>query len=312
MGVRIVLMLMAAGVLGWYAFQRGRKGAWMSVVISIAVAAVCIYAGLGLVLFVMQPRFVFWPHRQLVVGPERLWPGTEEVTILAADGVSLNAWYVPAEGEAAYTVLFCHGNAGNISHRVESLMHFRDLGLHCLIFDYRGYGKSEGRPTEAGMYADALAAWQWLRREKGAGPEQILIFGRSIGGVVAAHIASEVTGRGERPAGLVLESTFSTFVDMGRHYYPYMPVRWFARFRFDTVEALEAVDCPVLVIHSRQDEIAPFRLGQRVFEAAREPKRFEEIRGSHNEGFSEDAANYRQVWQRWLGDLEAGRLAETP
>jgi fermentation-respiration switch protein FrsA (DUF1100 family) len=176
--------------------------------------------------------------------------------------------------------LFCHGNGGNISHRLDSLVIFHRLGLNVFIFDYRGYGRSRGRPSEQGTERDALGAWRWLTEDKQTDPVTLLIFGRSLGGAIAAELANQ------RPsAGLILESSFTSFIDIGRAHYPFLPVRLLARYRYETIKKVAGINIPVLVVHSRQDELVPFSYGQKLFEACSEPKEFLEISGGHNDGF---------------------------
>ncbi|MEJ5260328.1 MAG: alpha/beta hydrolase [Anaerohalosphaeraceae bacterium] len=302
--VRFVLLLAAAGLYLFFLYQRFRKGRWMSVLISVLSVAAAVYVGLALMLWMFQPRLVFYPTREHDWRPEEVGLAYEPVRIHTEDGIELDAWFVPAPN-ASYTILFCHGNAGNISHRLDSLLLFRDLGLNCLIFDYRGYGRSGGRPSEEGMYRDAAACWKWLTEMRRIPPENIILFGRSLGGSVAANLAARLAEQtGPQPAGLVIESTFSSIVDIGRHYYPWFPVRWFARFRFDTVQAVRKVHIPILVIHSPDDEIVPFELGQKIFENANPPKQFSKISGSHNEGFLQDLQTYQTLWTEWLEQLK--------
>ena len=191
-------------------------------------------------------------------------------------------------------------------HRLDSIDLFHELGLSCLVFDYRGYGQSAGRPTEAGTYLDARAAFEWLTQTKGVASERIIVLGRSLGGSIAAHLATEV-----RPAGLVVESAFTSYPDIGARFYPYMPVRLFARFRYDTLASVRKVSCPILLMHSRNDDVVPFDFGTRLFAAAGEPKQFVEILGRHNDGFLVSGDLYRNAWRNWLQSLEE-RDAEYP
>lgn len=252
------------------------------------------YLGLGLVLYFMQGRFLYRPDRQLCGTPADIGLEFENVTFTSEDDVELAGWFVPAEPDSL-TLLFCHGNAGNIGHRLDSIDIFHSLGLNCFIFDYRGYGASRGQPTESGTYLDAAAAYEWLRREKKIAAENIILFGRSLGASVAAHLASRVAA-----GGVVIESGFTSYADMGKKLYPYMPVRTFARFDYNTAGYLARVRCPVMVVHSADDEIMPYEFGRRLYRQANEPKRFVEISGSHNEGFLSSADVYRRAWAEWL------------
>lgn len=269
-----------------------------SMLLYLAVAPLVAYCGFGLILYLMQSRFVYWPKQGTWTTPNKIGLEFEDVVFRTSDGLLLNGWYVPADGPGL-TVLFCHGNGGNIAHRLDSINLFHDLGLSCFIFDYRGYGDSEGKPTEKGIYLDAEAAYRWLTEEKGTRPEDIIILGRSLGGSIAAHLAGEVKVR-----GLVMESTFTSYVDMAKTYFPYMPVRWFARFGYNTVDYIKKIDCPVMLIHSRDDEVVPFKFGLKLYRSANEPKEFVAISGSHNDGFLVSGDLYPGAWQKWLRFIE--------
>ncbi len=240
------------------------------------------YAAVLVAAFFFQSRLVYFPNvpsRAVDADPSRIGLAYQQLDILTEDGVRLDAWYVPVS-ESRGTVLFFHGNAGNISHRLDSLWIFNRLGLATLIFDYRGYGRSDGKISEAGLYRDAEAAWRHLTVERAVSPSEIVVFGRSLGAAVAAYIASR-----HEPGALILESGFASLPELGAEIYPWLPVRWLARIRFPAAEFLQSATCPVLVIHSRDDEIIPFDQGLRLHAAAREPKQFLEIRGGHNDGF---------------------------
>lgn len=264
----------------------------------LGIALTVLYIGWGLVLLFLQPKLLYRPVREVSCTPGDLDLDFENVTFVASDGVALNGWYVPAP-EAGFTVLFCHGNGGNIMHRLDSINLFHSLGLNCFVFDYRGYGRSEGRPTEVGTYRDAQAAYDWLVRTRLVPAEQIILFGRSLGGSVAAHLAARV-----KAAALVIESVFTSYPDIGSRFYPYLPVRPFARFKYNTLAYLGKVRCPVLVMHSRDDDVVPFEFGVRLFEAAPGPKQFVEILGGHNDGFLLSGDLYRDAWIKWLDFLK--------
>jgi fermentation-respiration switch protein FrsA (DUF1100 family) len=226
--------------------------------------------------------------------PDELGLDFEDVVFKTSDGLKLTGWYIPVEN-SELTVLFCHGNGGNIMHRLDSINIFYNLGVSCFIFDYRGYGKSEGKPSEEGTYLDAKAAYKWLTKEKEIPPDDIIIFGRSLGGSIAAKLASKTDA-----AALIIESSFTSYIDIGRKFYPYMPVRWFARFSYKTIDYVKDVHCPVMIIHSRTDETIPFEFGLELYEAANEPKEFVEIFGSHNDGFLVSSEVYKGAWKKWL------------
>lgn len=247
------------------------------------------YVAVLVVLYAFQSRLVFFPNtpsRAVGPGPDSIGLAYETVGILTDDGIRLEAWYVPAR-EPRGTVLFFHGNAGNISHRLDSLMLFNQLDLSTLIFDYRGYGRSEGKASEAGIYRDGEAAWRYLTEERHVPTAEIVLFGRSLGAAVAASVAGQ-----HRPGALIIESGFVSVPDMAAELYPWFPVRRLARIGFPTGDHLKSVSCPVLVVHSRDDEIIPFDHGLRLFGMAREPKRFLELRGGHNDGVLVSSRRY--------------------
>jgi len=270
------------------------RGVLLRAARDIALIVLGVYAVVCAVLYLIQSRLVYFPAREIDATPGQLHLPFEERMLAASDGVKVSAWYVPADG-ALGTVLFCHGNGGNISHRLDTIWTWNRLGMNVLIFDYRGYGKSEGKPSEKGTYLDAEAAWRHLIARRGASPDRIIIHGRSLGGAVAARLARDHT-----PTGLILESTFSSVPDMAAKLYPMFPVRLLSRFEYATAEYVAGVKCPVLVIHSPEDDIVPYPLGRRVFEAAKGPKRFVRIRGSHNTGFMESDDVYTPALREFL------------
>ncbi len=250
--------------------------------LQIATLAAGVYALLLAYLFFFQSRLIYFPNipgRALIASPDEIGLPFQETNFAASDGVKLHGWYVP-NGAQAPVVLFCHGNAGNISHRLEWLRILHELGYAVLIFDYRGYGNSAGAPSERGTYLDARAAWEYLAGTLAVPAERIVVFGESLGGAIAAHLAREV-----RPAGLILTSSFSSVPELGSDLYPFMPVRLLSRFEYATAEHVAQVHSPLLVIHSRDDEIVPFAHGERIFARGREPKQLLEIFGDHNNGF---------------------------
>jgi fermentation-respiration switch protein FrsA (DUF1100 family) len=222
---------------------------------------------------------VFHPSRRMDATGAELRRPFEDVFFKASDGVHLNGWFFPASTNSHrrhLAVLVCHGNAGNISHRLDTCAALLSTGVNVLVFDYRGYGRSRGRPSEEGTYCDAQAAYAWLL-QKGFAGTNIIAFGESLGGGVAAELAVR-----EPVGGLVLQSTFTSIPDMGAELFPWLPVRWLGKIRYDTRSKLPRVHVPVLVMHSPADELVRFHHGQANFAAANEPKLFWELRGDHN------------------------------
>ena len=256
-----------------------------------------LYSGLLMVIYGYQSRLIYLPDvpsRKVDATPALAGLEFEPVTLTASDGITLDGWFLPHD-EPRATLLFFHGNAGNISHRLDSLALFHNLGLSVLIFDYRGYGRSGGHPTEPGIYRDAEAAWRYLTETRQTPPERILLLGRSFGGAVAGYLASR-----HRTLGVVLESTFTSVPDMASELYPWLPARWLTRFDYDTRGRLGAIDMPLMVIHSRQDDIIPFAHGETLYAEARPPKRFLELDGSHNHGVMANSDRYRQALEAFI------------
>jgi len=251
-------------------------------------------------MFLLQPGMIFFPSARLDATPRDWGLEYRDLELTAEDGVRLHGWLIPRPG-TRQVLLFFHGNAGNISHRGDSIRIFHRLGLDVLILDYRGYGKSGGSPSERGLYRDARAAWRWLVGEGGYAPADILVFGRSLGAAVAARLAAET-----KPRGLILESGFSSARDASRAIFPLLSRLVVGRFELDAAGALSGVSCPVMVLHSPDDEVIPYRLGRKLFEAAREPKRFVELRGGHNDGFLVSQPDYERALAEFLAGLPDG------
>lgn len=259
------------------------------VICSVIRIFICVYVGFAGILFVFQSRFVYFPNRDHAGTPEDMNLSYENVFFSSPDGVKLHGWFVPAQDSRA-AVLFCHGNAGNISHRLHTVHTLNGLGWDVFIFDYRGYGHSEGKPTETGTYLDSEAAWEYLLAERRIPPERIIVMGRSLGGAIASRLA-----RDRSPGVLILEASLTSVPDIGAEVFPFLPVRVLSRFHYNTLEHLCEANCPVLIVHSRDDELVPFSHGRRLFEAAGEPKRFLEITGSHNDGTFMSSEEYLQT-----------------
>jgi fermentation-respiration switch protein FrsA (DUF1100 family) len=263
----------------------------------ILVVAAC-YGLLVVVVYFMQGRMLYLaevPGRTLTMTPADVGMDYQDVSIETADGVALHGWFIV--GRSSRVLLFFHGNAGNISHRLDSIRQFQNLGLSVLIIDYRGYGQSEGRTTERGIYRDADAAWRYLIEGRGTVADNIVIFGRSLGASVASWLAAQ-----HQPLALIVESSFTSVPDIAQDLYPWLPVRWLSRFDHATRDYVRDVRCPILVVHSRDDEIIPFHHGEAIFAAANEPRTLLAIRGSHNDAFLRDERTYVGGLRTFLSD----------
>jgi fermentation-respiration switch protein FrsA (DUF1100 family) len=248
----------------------------------------------------MNRHFIFFPDKTLHATPAAVGLPYEEVTFPAADGVSLHGWYLPGD-PAKPLVLFAHGNAGNLSHRIDNLLGFHRLGLPVFIFDYRGYGRSEGQTTEEGTYEDIRGALAWLKK-RGWPPRRIIYFGRSLGAAVALQLALE-----EPPAGLVLESAFTSVAGMGWHHQPltYALLGWWAvSARYDNLAKIGGLRCPLLLFQGENDTIVPPKMARQLLEKAPAPKSLYLIPGAdHNDTYFVGGGPYWRQWQDFLGGL---------
>jgi hypothetical protein len=258
-----------------------------------------------------EPRMLYYPAREIDSTPDKLGLKYEDVTLTTSDGLHINGWFLSAPTSPAtnlqsritglqprITILFFHGNAGNMSHRFEKLQILHDLDVDTLIIDYRGYGRSEGKPTEVGTYHDARAAYDYLIQTRNCEPRSLVVYGESLGSAVAADLASKVT-----VGGLVLEEAFTSVADVGQKMFPFLPVRWIVRNKYDTLSKMPRIHAPVLILHSREDEFFDLRHAQRLLAAANEPKQFIELRGGHNDAFLVSAETYRNGLKEFLGRL---------
>ncbi len=256
---------------------------------------IIIYMAVNGFMYLRQPAMVFFPARDLSENPDDWGLQYDDVFIKTADGVTINGWFIP-EKNSDKALLFLHGNGGNISHRKESVEIFNRLGLNVFIIDYRGYGISEGSPDEKGLYLDAQIAWDYLIK-KGFDKTKIIIFGRSLGGAIAINLASKV-----KPGALIIESTFSSARDMGQSIFPLLSRVLIFRYSFNSGELIKKINSPLLVIHSPDDEIIPFKLGKKVFDAANEPKSFFSLQGDHNNGFIISQPDYEKRLAEFIMD----------
>ncbi|MFY9608160.1 MAG: alpha/beta hydrolase [Blastocatellia bacterium] len=286
----------------------GRSPGWL--VPRVIIIAVVVLVGL---IMVFEESLIYFPSKY----PDGYWevddiparegvvvPKVEDCNFETTDGVRLHGWYctphrrskgglvpVPAE----MTLLWFHGNAGNISYRYEMIRALMQLPVRVFIIDYRGYGKSDGKPSEAGLYLDARAAWDYLLDERHEAPKRIIIFGKSLGGAPAVDLATQVD-----PAGLIVQSGFTSAGDMAAAVLPFLP-RALLRTKMDSFNKIGQVHCPKLFIHSQADEVVPYELGRRLYEAAPEPKQFYEVEGSpHNSTYLVGGASYLDALRSFI------------
>jgi len=260
----------------------------------LAGVAAALVIGLNLFLYAQQPSMVFFPTRELVSSPKEVGLAYEDVYLDSSNGRRIHGWFVPGS-KAGKALLFFHGNGGNISYRNDSLLIFNRLGLSVLVIDYQGYGNSGGSPGEEAMYADGRVAFRYLLDTRGYKAKNIVVFGRSLGGAVAARIGAET-----QPRAVILESTFSSTSDMAARLFPRLSKLIVMRYRFNTEQQVKKIHRPLLVLHSRSDEIIPFELGEKVYAAANKPKLFVEMVGDHNNGFLKSQPGYQDLLGRFL------------
>jgi len=257
----------------------------------LAVAVVLALGFWTVVLMIFEDRFIYFP----APFPEGYYHAVprglhiQEHWFTAGDGVRLNGWFVPNDSGLA-TLVMSHGNAGNISHRLDLLIRLKKAGFSIFIYDYRGYGKSEGTPTEAGLYRDGLAAYDYAITLPGVDSQRVILFGTSLGSAVAVDVATQ-----RSVSGLVLETPFTSARDMAQALYPFLPTRFLIKSRFDSERKIRSISVPVLVVHGTEDSVVPLALGKKLFEAARTPKEFYEIPGAdHNNTFMVGGEEYQR------------------
>lgn len=273
--------------------------------VEVLLAVAVVYSAFCGLLFFGQSRQVYFPDRVVSATPAAVGLKYEALRVATGDGETLGAWYVPAlrVNSNGYTVLYCHGNAGDIGDRVGHVRELHRAGFDVMVFDYRGYGESTGLPSEKGTYADAKACWEHVVTGKGVSPERVVVYGHSLGGAVAANLAA-----GASPRLLVVEGAFTSAGDMAAGMFPWLPSRLLCRFKYDTREAVSRVNCPVIVAHSRDDEMIPFAMGRRLFESARGPKCFVELSGGHNtSGIGYSEAYLKLIVEATTNGIPSGR-----
>jgi len=248
--------------------------------------------------FILQSKILFSPAKNLCIDPKKIDIPIEEVRFTTSDGVSLYGWYA-AKNNADITVIYCYGHSMNVSWYLDRMQMYYESDVNCLLFDYRGYGRSQGKPSECGTYQDVLAAYKWLTKEKGISPNRIVVHGWSLGGAIAAWLA------GSNPvAGLILDSTFTSATDIAKQSHPAFLVHLFYRYKYNTAAYLKKANCPVLVIHSTEDMINPYKMGEKLFDIASEPKQFIKTSNPHvDEGEEEWDNSFEQPLIAWVKAL---------
>ena len=269
-----------------------------TILMRVATILFFAYLGINLYLYFFQRSLLFYPVKELHSTPKSIGLAYEDVFIKSGSK-RIHGWYVPNE-KNKFVVLFFHGNAGNISDRLDTIRIMSKLGLSTLIIDYQGFGLSEGKPSESGINSDAMSAWKYLCKERNITTNQIIVAGRSLGGAVASYVAANVN-----PKALIIESAFTSIPHLAKRYYPYIPTHWIARDKFPTQKYVQDVKCPILIIHSREDELIPFAHGKLLAQTPNKNITFEAITGSHNNGFIESYDTYTRTLEMFIDTIDA-------
>ncbi len=244
----------------------------------IPLGLVGVYLAIMFYIYFNQDKMVFYPIEDFSMLPSQVGLTYEDVEIKIDESVTIHGWFFPSDDSTnSKVVLLCHGNAGNISNRLETAKYLHDLGVAVFMFDYREYGKSTGQATEEGVYLDGVASFNWLTESKKYNDQDIVIFGRSLGGAVAIELAGRV-----HSGGLVVESSFTTVGDLGQKLFPFFPIKSLIRYSFNSVEKIAKLHVRKLITHSPDDELIPFAMGEKLFAVAAEPKQFVRLSGGHN------------------------------
>ena len=257
------------------------------VVVGLVLTGFCLYR------MWREPKLIYYPDRTPFVTPA----GVTDLNLTASDGVPIHGWYIPTPG-ARVTVLLLHGNAGNVSHRLAKIVILRAAGAEVAIIDYRGYGRSGGSPNEAGTYRDARAAYDYLTTTLNREPRNIVVYGESLGTAVAVELATRVP-----VGGVVLEEAFTSVPEAWRKFAPMLPVAWLIRNRYDSIHKMGRLSAPLLIFHSRHDELFPYQYAERLLAAAPGPKRLVELHGGHNDAFWQSQELYRQTLRQFFAGL---------
>lgn len=241
-------------------------------------------------------RGIFFPIKEIEISPDLINLSFEDVYLQTKDGLRINGWFIPHQ-KSKYTLLFFHGNAGNIGHRLDKINMLKGLGLNIFIIDYRGYGRSQGKPSEQGLYLDAKSSYEYLLHTRKISPQQIILYGESLGTAVVVNLASE-----SQVKAIILEGAFSCGRDMAKIIYPFFPRLLFSN-TFNCLEKIKKVKAPKLFLHSKDDEIVPLILPRKLFDYSIAPKYFVELRGGHNTAFLDSKELYLSAIASFIDKL---------
>lgn len=267
----------------------------------VGVSLVVILSIIGLVAIgymgYLEKTKLFFPEKEIKYTPKDYGLEYEDIFFSTGDNLLINGWFIPAQ-DSVCTILFSHGNADNISTILEPIKVLHDLNFNVFVFDYRGYGKSQGVPTEKGVYADIESAYQYLINKRNIQTEEVVVYGASLGGAVAIDLAAR-----NKVKALILEGTFSNARDLAQLRYPYLPWGIYPSL-FDSINKIESIKVPKLVMHSIDDQIVPFKLGEKLYQSAALPKEFIMLSGRHIHGFVDDQEKYSQTIRNFIDNLK--------
>lgn len=242
----------------------------------------------------LEQKGLYRPDKDILKTPKNLGIDYEEINFKTSDEQMLNGWFVPVK-DARVTVLYCHGNAGNIYHRLHMVKFFHEIGVNFFIFDYRGYGKSTGSPSEKGLYEDAQAAYDYLISRSDVDKNKIVVYGKSLGGPIAADLCLN-----RKVSALILEGSFASVTMRAQQLYPFLPMKLLITQKYDTIVKVKNIHIPKLIVHGRNDEVINFRHGQILFEAAASPKQFLPFDGNHNDDIFVTSLSHKEALQKVL------------
>jgi uncharacterized protein len=295
-------------VAPWWIRLKSVKKGYAKLILAAFLVVIVSAGGALLALSLLEERILFHPSATIEATPDVVGLAYEDVHLRTLTGETIAGWFIPAR-DPFVTILFLHGNAGNISHRLTTLSELHAQGISLLIIDYRGYGESGGSPSEAGMYADAHTAWDHLTGARGVAPRGVVLYGESIGSTAALRLASDLRRLGEQgPAAVIVEGALTSALEMGRRVFPFLPVRWVARARLDNLAAVGEVDAPTLFIHAGNDEIVPLEMGRRLYASSiSRLKEFHEVPGAtHNTVWIRSGHEVAATVRRFLGRAMEG------
>lgn len=297
MDIKNFIVYFQLPISGQAQFQKDFK---LNIFLKIGLSIIFVLAGFIVIIRMIESKSIFFPTKY----PDGQWETSglnfniENCWLKSADGLKLHGWFIPVAGSTK-VLLWFHGNAGNLSHRLDNIIMLQEVGVQQFILDYRGYGRSEGTPEEQGMYLDAEAACNFLINKKGFAPENIIIFGRSLGGGVAAELALR------KPCGgLILESTFTSVGEIARKVVPFLPTTKILKNKFDTLAKIRQIRIPVLVIHGLQDELIPYENGEKIFTTANKPKYFYPVNAGHNDLYFRGGKPYLNRIKQFAATLQ--------